>query len=394
MPVQNNVAVHASGGPMGTPSSTGTQLGATKLNSRPSKPQPSHTAKTTVHWYPVRSHIRRRPAVSDMDVDSTRWAGRPAWPVVAVVALLLTFIGSSAGAQESDLDALMAQVLERRNETWKALHDYVLDEREAFALVGPSDLRLFGSERTYTWYVRDGVLVRSPVRANGVAVAEADRREYEQKWLNEEQSRAERAARREKDDPPQATAAPGDAPAEIVAKNLEPRFVSEANFLRFRFERGRYFLVGREVLDGRPVLKVEYYPTKLFQDQGRDRGVDERRRARDDARKFEEEIDRKFNKVSLVTLWIDPAEQQIVRYDFENLGLDFLPGRWLVRVGETTASMTMGRYFDGVWLPKSIVMKGDLQVAVGAFDIDYHREFLEYRKAETSARIRAYGDVK
>ena len=96
----------------------------------------------------------------------------------------------------------------------------------------------------------------------------------------------------------------------------------------------------------------------------------------------------------MVTLWIDPAEAQIVRYDFENLGLDFLPGRWLVRVGETSASMTMGRYFDGVWLPKAIVMKGDLQVAIGSFDIDYRREFLEYRKAETSARIRGYGDVK
>ena len=109
---------------------------------------------------------------------------------------------------------------------------------------------------------------------------------------------------------------------------------------------------------------------------------------------MEAEFDRKFNKVSMVTLWIDPAESQIVRYDFENLGLDFFPGQWLVRVGETSASMTMGRYFDGVWLPKQIVLKGDLQVAIGSFDIDYRREFLEYRKAETSARIRGYGDVK
>ena len=61
-------------------------------------------------------------------------------------------------------------------------------------------------------------------------------------------------------------AAAGDGAAEIAAKGLEPRFVSEANFLRFRFERGRYFLVGREQLDGRPVLKVEYYPKKLFAD--------------------------------------------------------------------------------------------------------------------------------
>ena len=209
---------------------------------------------------------------------------------------------------------------------------------------------------------------------------------------------------------PQPGAAAGDGAAEIAAKGLEPRFVSEANFLRFRFERGRYFLVGREQLDGRQVLKVEYYPKKLFvdsddperkpskEDAPKD-GAKKDNPAKDAARRdkgkeMEEQFERKFNKVSMVTLWIDPVESQIVRYDFENLGLDFFPGQWLVRVGETSASMTMGRYFDGVWLPKAIVMKGDLQVAIGSFDIDYRREFLEYRKAETSARIRGYGDVK
>jgi hypothetical protein len=333
------------------------------------------------------------------------------------------FIGSSARAQETDLDALMARALERRNESWRVLHDYVLDERERFALVGPSDLRLFGSDRRYTWYVRDGVLVRSPVRVNGVAVPESDRREYEAKWLGEERSRAEREQKRAATKaaeakaaqakgiaaetaesaapgaaPPEGAASPGDAPADVVAKGLEPRFVSEANFLRFRFERGRYFLVGREVLDGRPVLKVEYYPKKLIVDSdepGRKPPKENPDPVARDARKAsQEQIERQFNKVSMVTLWIDPAEAQIVRYDFENLGLDFLPGQWLVRVGETTASMTMGRYFDGVWLPKAIVMRGDLQVALGSFDIDYRREFLEYRKAETAARIRGYGDVK
>jgi hypothetical protein len=356
-----------------------------------------------------------------------------------VLACLFTFIGSSARAQETDLDALMARCLERRNETWRVLHDYVLDERQRFALEGPSDVRLFGSDEQYTWYVQDGILVRSPVRFNGVAVPDKDRREYEARWLNEERSRVERAQKKSKDkkdekdggdtgdgpdEPlppaetadapvPQPGATAGDGAAEIAAKGLEPRFVSEANFLRFRFERGRYFLVGREQLDGRPVLKVEYYPKKLFVDSDdRDHKpkenaskVDASREdtpknptkdaARTDkGKEFEDEFERKFNKVSMVTLWIDPAESQIVRYDFENLGLDFFPGQWLVRVGETSASMTMGRYFDGVWLPKLIVLKGDLQVAIGSFAIDYRREFLEYRKAETSARIRGYGDVK
>jgi len=357
-----------------------------------------------------------------------------------MLTFLFTFIGSSAHAQESDLDALMARCLERRNETWRVLHDYVLDERERFALEGPSDVRLFGSDRQYTWYVQDGILVRSPVRVNGVAVPDKDRRDYEARWLNEERSRAERIQKKkdekknekkdeEKDEAkgdgagspaipvgnpdaegpvPQPGAAAGDGAAEIAAKGLEPRFVSEANFLRFRFERGRYFLVGREQLDDRAVLKVEYYPKKLLvdsDDPGRKPPKEEapkepsRNPAKDAARRdkgkeMQEQFERKFNKVSMVTLWIDPAESQIVRYDFENLGLDFFPGQWLVRVGETSASMTMGRYFDGVWLPKAIVMRGDLQVAIGSFDIDYRREFLEYRKAETSARIRGYGDVK
>jgi hypothetical protein len=374
-----------------------------------------------------------------MGVDSTRWPARTSWAAV-VLACLFTFIGSSARAQESDLDALMARCLERRNETWRVLHDYVLDERERFGLEGPSDVRLFGSDRQYTWYVQDGILVRSPVRVNGVAVPDKDRREYEARWLNEERSRAERIQKKKdekkaaekaaeqdenKDETgddagapappagnpdadapvPQPGAAAGDGAAEIAAKGLEPRFVSEANFLRFRFERGRYFLVGREQLDGRPVLKVEYYPKKLLvdsDDPGRKPPKEEAKKdnlakdaaRRDKGKEIEEQFERKFNKVSMVTLWIDPAESQIVRYDFENLGLDFFPGQWLVRVGETFASMTMGRYFDGVWLPRAIVMKGDVQVAIGSFDIDYRREFLEYRKAETSARIRSYGDVK
>jgi hypothetical protein len=351
--------------------------------------------------------------------------------VAVLVACLFTFIGARpALAQDTDLDALMARALERRNETWRVLHDYVLDERERFALLGPSDLRLFGVDRRYTWYVRDGLLVRSPVRFDGVDVPEKERREFEERWIAEERERAERAAKRaaeraaakakgepapqtepetepetepqaepETEQEPEALTQPagpqaGDATAEIVAKGIEPRFVSEAYFLQFRFERGRYFLAGKETLDGRPVLKVEYYPTKLFRDDREGREPKKPARDGDPKKKFEVEIDRKFNKVSLVTLWIDPAEAQIVRYDFENLGMDFLPGRWLVRVGETTASMTMGRYFDGVWLPKSIAMRGDLQVAIGSFDIDYRREFLEYRKAETSAHIRYYGDVK
>jgi hypothetical protein len=52
-PVHHRVRGFAAGSSMARPSRVGTQLGATKLNSRPSntsKPQPSHAANRTVHW--------------------------------------------------------------------------------------------------------------------------------------------------------------------------------------------------------------------------------------------------------------------------------------------------------------------------------------------------------
>src|SRR5690606_393895 len=54
MPVHSIVCERASGDPISRPRREGTQFGATKLKSSPSKtskPQPSHAAKSTVHWY-------------------------------------------------------------------------------------------------------------------------------------------------------------------------------------------------------------------------------------------------------------------------------------------------------------------------------------------------------
>ena len=103
-------------------------------------------------------------------------------------------------------------------------------------VTGPNGAPLFGRNRDYQWFIREGIFVRSPLRADGVAIDEDDRIEEEDDWI-----RRERRRNRE-----------------------EPRFVSAAYFLRFRFDPGQYALAGREQLDGRDVLRVEYYPTKLF----------------------------------------------------------------------------------------------------------------------------------
>ena len=63
-----------------------------------------------------------------------------------------------------------------------------------------------------------------------------------------------------------------------------------------------------------------------------------------------------MNKTALVTLWVDPATAQIVKYTFQNVWLDFLPAAWLVRVDDLRASMEMEQPFPGVWLPRGIAV--------------------------------------
>ena len=50
----------------------------------------------------------------------------------------------------------------------------------------------------------------------------------------------------------------------LIKQTREPEFISSAYFLRFKFEEGKYALVGRETLDGLDVLRIEYYPARLF----------------------------------------------------------------------------------------------------------------------------------
>src|SRR5215470_7739066 len=99
----------------------------------------------------------------------------------AVVATAL--MGIMPLSAETDLDAFMRQVLAKRDENWKKLQQYVLDERASVDLKGPGGVTLWGDRRDYTWYIRDGMFVRSPVKVNGVTISDADRKKYEDDFL-------------------------------------------------------------------------------------------------------------------------------------------------------------------------------------------------------------------
>ena len=472
------------------------------------------------------------------------------------MALLVFLVlpGESSAAQ-SEVDALMERVLQHRDENRLRRQDYVLDERETFELVGPADAPLQRFDREYSWYVRDGLLVRSPVRFDGVAIPEDERRSYEEDWLRQEQRRAENSGRRSAprrrstrgtlddiqirverewgqrvseqlgrqlaedarlwwDDTAAMVAGTdrittdlggveavgfgtvaartGDAfvmldagrltraqvaslmtvmvptlvdaldeaadleaeqlvgLAELAAvaglgvptivasleeaeailagrgarelaeriasarevltdtgpapgapdedgvvgpdgvARLQPRFVSEAYFFDFEFEPGNYYYVGRDTVDGRDVVKIEYYPEQLFSDADADLSTGSPDDRIDATSGASAAIEAGFDKTSLVTVWIDPQEDQIVKFTFDNVGFDFLPMRWLARLDDLTVSMVMGQPFEGVWLPEAVEVNGRMVLATGDFGVAYERAFSNYRQPDVRVRIRSY----
>src|SRR5258705_13785981 len=110
---------------------------------------------------------------------------------VFLLCLATVFAVSSISAQ-SDLDALMSQVLSRRDDNWKKLEQYVLEERERFQMTAPDGIPVYGFEREYSWFVREGFFVRSPVRADGVTITENERRREEDEWLPRQRRRQTR----------------------------------------------------------------------------------------------------------------------------------------------------------------------------------------------------------
>ena len=308
-------------------------------------------------------------------------------------------------APKSDLDAFMERALARREVTKRVLNDYILDETEEFEILGPSRMRMFRSKRDFTWYVRDGMHVRSPLRIDGVGVPEDERDRYEDRWIRREKARRERKAKNEKEQR-EITIGPEGVQANNVLPagpaSTEPRFVSEAYFMDFKFEPGNYFLAGREKFEGQDVLKIEYYPTKLFggdddektprelkaEEQSKAKETKEKQKERDKEKQLEQDIERKMNKTALVTLWVDPSNHQIVKYTFDNVWLDFLPAAWLVQVDEMRASMTMYQPFKDVWLPRDIKIGAGITLALGSFEANYDRSFREYREADVKSKIR------
>ena len=306
---------------------------------------------------------------------------------------------------QNDLDAFMQQVVARRDDNWKKLQQYVLDEREVLDLRGPGNTRMWGEDREYTWFIRDGFFIRSPLKFNGVTIGEDDRRKAEDEYLPPRaatrRARGGRARptptrrrrrRRAPDNDAARTPRPTStacirqsAPAAVRLVGLLPPVQVRRRDLRARRPRA----VRGPRRAARRVLPHEAVPGagKARRD-GQAGTRTPRRRARTEQEERQEaELRRVMNKVALVTLWIEPASHQIVKYTFDNINFDFLPGQWLVHV-DTRQSVDD----DGPAVPGRVAAAG-LEVNVGAHAGERRVPFREtvtyhdYREATVTSKV-------
>jgi hypothetical protein len=267
---------------------------------------------------------------------------------LSLALLFLTLLETAALGRvpaTGELDAFMARVLEKRDINWESLHGYVFNEVETLEFKGLAIAALANFRREYVWFVRDGYLVRSPVRANGIAVPRDEQVAYEDRWL----------------------------------KKKDRDSLERDSFFKFKFEPGRYLFAGRKQFEGREAVVVEYYPRP-------NRSKDEK--PKDRWEREGERIEEQFYKTSRVTMWIAPEEHQILRITFDNVGLDFLPFRWIVRMDELSASMTMHKPLGDVWLPREMRASGNIVTASATLSARYSRVFTDYAKTDVRVKLR------
>jgi len=267
--------------------------------------------------------------------------------LVQSVAFLLpvSFAGSrkapSAEYSLNDLDAFMAKVLKKRAIDKDRLSDYICNETEEMAIAGETIAALESFRREYVWFVRDGHLVRSPVRVNGVKLSVEEQKAAEDDWIKNQK------------------------------EGKRPYNLDRESFFGFKFEPGRYLYAGEQEFEGRKVVAIEYCPK-----------ADKNHRP-----EIKDNIAKAFEKSVLVTMLIIPEDHQIVRMTFDNVSLDFLPFRWLVRLNDVKASIVLDKPLGDVWLPREVSVYGSLSTANMDLAARYSMRFSSYQKTDVKVKL-------
>jgi hypothetical protein len=86
---------------------------------------------------------------------------------LSCLVICLATAALATPAAQSDLDAFMGRVLARRDENWRKLQQYTLNERETLQITALAVLRIYGFDREYLWFPRAGFFVRRDRKSVG-----------------------------------------------------------------------------------------------------------------------------------------------------------------------------------------------------------------------------------
>ena len=83
----------------------------------------------------------------------------------------------------NEIDLFMERVLDNRDASWRRFGDFTLRETETFTFDASLGIPLSEFRHEYEWSVRDDMVVRSPVRFDGLEIDDETRGKYEDDWL-------------------------------------------------------------------------------------------------------------------------------------------------------------------------------------------------------------------
>src|SRR5262245_19101619 len=104
----------------------------------------AHAGRTVIRTsrFPLSSDMFDPASALEDSVMPRPRSERTALAAAAGLAIVIAVLPLAAA--QSDLDAFMRQVMERRDDNWKKLQQYILDEREELDIRGPGKLPLWG----------------------------------------------------------------------------------------------------------------------------------------------------------------------------------------------------------------------------------------------------------
>lgn len=265
----------------------------------------------------------------------------------------------------NDVGRFMEEVFQNRNAAWQRLAPFSLREHSTVEIEMPWKFprSRFRRDHEYEWRVGE-VAVRLPLERGG-AVGERERVTAERAWLRQARDRREGRERRLAEEGGRV-----DCLLPGTTAQPEPKFIEDFYyFAEFTCAPGRFYLVGWERVAGREVVRIEYHPEEVD----------------DEDAEFAERLYDGVRRTSLITFWVDVEARQIVKYTVVSRDFDFLPARWLVRVEGVEATMEMAPAGDG-WLPRRMTLSGRGGTALGGFHARFVSEFSGYRHAETGTQ--------